>query len=238
MSQFDTIYAPLQSVWNGSGAVPTGYTGNPFAGAADTPANKLTAINSWVATTGATYALVPGQKVLNACAPGDLAALSATALQQLQIITGATGGVDSTPGSNQATALANIFAGKTTTLTALGALQTAAKTAASWWQQNGLPWAPTIWDAVAAGLAANPNVAPAPALYVYQIANPRSTGLALAVDIQYLPADAAGNPTGAAVTSETQLSASLAKSDVMMVALRRIVTGLLPRDTALAALSA
>ena len=231
-TQFAAIYAPLISVWNGTGAVPAGYSGSAFAGAGDTAANKLAAINSWVATTGATYQLVPSYRVLNACDKTDLAALTSDQKQQLAIVTG-SGLVDPTPGNNQVAILANIFAGKSTTLNALVALQAAAKSAPMWWAQNGLPWAPTLFDVVAAWLV--PNNA---TMWNYTAQNKRRAGFNIAVDILYAQTGSDYvTATGPTTMDAGFGSTSLADGDVNLQALKRIVNVLLPGDAALAALT-
>lgn len=232
-TQFAAIYAPLISVWNGTGAAPTGYSGNAFAGASDTAANKLAAINSWVATTGAVYALVPAYKIVNATAQADFAALTADQKTQYSIITG-TGTVDPTPGSTAANVLGNIFSGKSTTLNALVALQAVAKTSPAWWAQNGLPWPPTINDAIAAWLVTTNAT-----MWTFAPKNKRRVGFNVAVDILYTQTGSDYVTATGQTNSDVGFgSTSLADSDVTLQALKRIVNVLLPGDAALAALTA
>lgn len=235
-NQFITYYTNLITVWNGSGAPPSGYTGNTFSGAGDTAANKLTAINSWVANT-VTYSMIQGQKVLNSCASADLQALTSLQLQQLSAITGATGGVDPTPGSNQASALAAIFSGKANTLASLGSLQTSSKITTPWWRAQSLIQPVTQWDAVLAGLIANPNGINFPATYVYKQTNKRKINLNIAIDIQYFESSD-GVTLGTNIFTDNGFELPLlANNDVMLLALGRIVQYLLPRDAAFAALT-
>jgi hypothetical protein len=86
-----------------------------------TTAQKLATLNALVVTGSSVPALLSPSAILNAIVPADLAALTATQVSFLTLVLqGST--VNASKGTTIRAAIQTIFAGKTTTLSQLGAL--------------------------------------------------------------------------------------------------------------------
>lgn len=112
-------YDALVAVW--TAGKPAAATGSTYASNAPA-ATKLSAINAWTVAKGSAdrARLVPSD-ILNAIVFADLAAL--TQLQVSQLSTLLSGSlVDASSGTSIRTGIQALFAGKTTTLSQLGAL--------------------------------------------------------------------------------------------------------------------
>ena len=147
-------YDALIAAWNGATQPPSGAAGTAIVGGMTT-AQKLAAVNSWTVAGTVTYSKVQGSDVQNCIVLADWNAITDAQRSQVGTITGASGGIDPTPGKFAAAVLGSIFAGKATTLNALVALQNSVKSgsAVPWWQANGYARAFDIGDVTAAGLS-------------------------------------------------------------------------------------
>jgi len=102
-----------------------------------TTAAKLAAVNA-ATVAAAQPARLQVNAVVNAVVPADLMALTTNQLLALQIILFGNSSIDGSPGTTVRAAFQLIFAGKTATLAALGALVAPYDNAtAPWWQVNG-----------------------------------------------------------------------------------------------------
>lgn len=128
-------YAALTTEWN----TLTGTT-----------AQRLTALNALTVTGPAQKALLTPSQIINAVVPADLAALTTAQVSILTLVLqGST--VDGSVGTTVRAAVQNIFAGKTQTLSNLGALVTPFDSPQiSWWQAHGFGGPITLMDLEAA----------------------------------------------------------------------------------------
>lgn len=143
-------YTALTTAWNAQG-VPAGASGTAITGAMTT-AQKLVAANSWTVPGVTSPTIIATYKIYNAIVPADFQALTAPNQQLVRDIFG-MGTVDASPGTNVRATLASVFAGKTTTINALLALDAAFTSTIPWWQSNGYSSSFTLNDAMAAGLS-------------------------------------------------------------------------------------
>jgi hypothetical protein len=116
-----STYTALIAAWNSVTQPPAGVTGVGLSSSMTT-AQKLTAIDGWTVPTGVPLkAIFSPSVILNAIVPADLASLTATQVSFLTLVLqGST--VDGSAGTTVRAAIQNIFTGKTTTLSNLGAL--------------------------------------------------------------------------------------------------------------------
>lgn len=146
-------YDLLIAAWNGATQPPTGVTGTGLQ-AGDTTAQKLVKVNAWTVAAPAAKAILTPSAILNAIVPADLAALTSAQVAFLTLVLqGST--VDASQGTTVRAAIQTIFAGKTTTLSQLGALVAPFDTPPpiAWWKANGYPRAFDLGDIAAAGLS-------------------------------------------------------------------------------------
>jgi len=144
-------YDALIAAWNSATQPPAGVTGTAITGGMTT-AQKLAAINTWTVAVPQKAILQPSA-ILNAIVPGDLAALTSTQVAFLTLmLQGNT--VDASVGTTIRIAIQTIFAGKTTTLTQLGALVSPFDNyQAPWGPVNGYGVTITMADINGAGLS-------------------------------------------------------------------------------------
>lgn len=242
-AQQQAYYQALINAWNGTGALPAGCTGNTFAGAGDTPANKLAAINSWVMAGQAVQqpVVVQTTKIYNCIDfTNDWPVLSAAQQASVNTIL-SMGIVDASPGTQVRAQLVAAFTGRTSTLNALTALANSFKPSPFWWQVaqanggGGLLWAPRIHDAVAVGLVSNPTN------WSYRVSNRRfdSGTKSAVVDIAYTQLGADGiTPTGVVLNDLGFGDGIMTDASIAAQAIKRIANVFLPGDAALAALTA
>ena len=116
-------YTALQTAWAtssaSSGALPSGVTGTSLFGLST--ANKIAAVNAWMVVVPKP-AVLGITSVINAIAPADFLALTATQIAQMQLCLGSDGQVNASPGTTVRAVFQSIFAGKTTTLANLTTL--------------------------------------------------------------------------------------------------------------------
>lgn len=117
-----------------------------------TPA-KLAQLNALTAPATAQKAMLAPSAILNAVVFADLAALTQLQVTQLTLLLQG-GQVDASVGSSIRTGIQALFAGKTQTLSNLGALVAPFDSPTQpWWQGNGYPRAFDSGDIAAAGLS-------------------------------------------------------------------------------------
>jgi hypothetical protein len=118
-----------------------------------TTAQKLVQINALTVAASAEKAMLTPSQILNACVPADLAALTTAQVTLLALLlSGAS--VDASVGTTVRAGVQAIFAGKTTTLTQLGALVAPFDNPTiPWWQANGYTSPIGVGDIGAAGLS-------------------------------------------------------------------------------------
>jgi hypothetical protein len=127
-------YTNLINAWNSATQPPTGVTGTGLTGL--TTANKLIAINGWTVIGTATKAILSPSAILNAIVFSDLAALTQLQVSQLTLLL-AGSSVDASVGTSIRAGIQALFAGKTQTLTNLGALVAPFDSpAVPWWQAS------------------------------------------------------------------------------------------------------
>ena len=148
-------YTALQTAWAtssaSSGALPTGVTGTSLFGLST--ANKIAAINTWTVVVPQP-AILEITSVINAIAPADFLALTATQIAQMQLCLGNDGQVNASPGTTVRAVFQSIFAGKTTTLANLTTLVAPYDNATQPWSlQNGYAATITATDVADAGLS-------------------------------------------------------------------------------------
>lgn len=133
-------YHKLIAAWNDATQPPAGVTGTALA-VGMTTQKKIDAVNSWTVQVAApSIVWVPGNELRNAVVPADLAALTADQVAMLTFAWG-TDPIDATVGSLAYVAATTLFAGKSTTLSQLGAVQAkyAASPTLNWCAANGYP---------------------------------------------------------------------------------------------------
>jgi hypothetical protein len=118
-----------------------------------TTASKLTQINAATATGAAIPAIFSPSTILNACVAADIASLTTAQISLLTLLL-AGASVDASQSTTVRAGIQAIFAGKTTTLSQLGALVAPYDSpTVPWWQANGYPRAFDMGDVTAAGLS-------------------------------------------------------------------------------------
>ncbi len=78
-------YTPLINAWNSVTQPPTGVTGAALTGGMSTT-QKMAAVNAWTVLAPAVPMIVTPAQILNACTASDLAGLTTTQLQLLQLL--------------------------------------------------------------------------------------------------------------------------------------------------------
>lgn len=146
-------YDALIAAWNSVTQPPIGVVSGTAITGGMTTQQKINAVNSWL-IVGVTQPMVVSPAViLNACVASDLAALSVTQLQLLQLLLSGTS-VDASNGTTLRAAIIAIFTGKPS-LTSLAALAALYDTPhVPWWQfAGGLSTPVGVNDAIGAGLS-------------------------------------------------------------------------------------
>lgn len=117
-----------------------------------TTAQKLAQVNALTVPAGAPVkALLSPSQILNACVPADIASLSPAMVTLFALLLSGSQ-VDASVGTTVRIGIQTIFAGKTTTLSQLGALVAPYDTPSMpWWQANGYTGPFTQADLTAAG---------------------------------------------------------------------------------------
>ena len=113
-------YTALITAWNGATQPPTGVTGTALTGL--TTANKIIAVNGWTIIGPSIPAIFSASTILNACVAADIASLTTAQVTLLTLMLSGGDRVDGSKNTTVRAAIQAIFAGKTTTLTNLGAL--------------------------------------------------------------------------------------------------------------------
>jgi hypothetical protein len=112
-------YTALINAWNSPTQPPAGVTGSGLA-PGDTTQQKITKVNGWI-VAAPQKAMFSGTVIVNTIVATDLAALTALQVAQLQLLI-LDASIDASKGTSVRTAIQNMFAGKTQTLQAFGAL--------------------------------------------------------------------------------------------------------------------
>ena len=112
-------YTNLIAAWNNATQPPPGVTGTALT--ALSTANKIAAINAWTITGTPQKAVLSPSAVINAIVASDLASLTTAQVSLLTLLLQGSS-IDASVGTTIRAAAQAIFAGKTATLTALGAL--------------------------------------------------------------------------------------------------------------------
>jgi hypothetical protein len=145
-----SYYTILINAWNGVVQPPTGVTGTGLT-VGMTTQQKLDAVNAWTVVGAAQKCIIPVYQIINAIAPADFLALTATQLSQLQLLLNA-GTVDVSPGTTIRAIFQSMFVGKTTTINNLVALvKSFDSPPVLWWQANGYGSPFGVGDLAAAG---------------------------------------------------------------------------------------
>lgn len=118
-----------------------------------TTAVKLTQLNGLTAPSATQKAILSPSQILNAIVFTDLAAFTQLQVSQLTLLLAGTS-VDASVGTTIRAGIQALFAGKTASLTALGALVAPFDSpTVLWWQSAGYQRAFDLGDIAAAGLS-------------------------------------------------------------------------------------
>lgn len=110
---------------------------NAWPNLTGTTSQKLATLNTMTVSTASAKAILSPSQIINAIVPADLAGLSATMVVFLTLVLQGSS-VDASVGTTVRAAIQTIFAGKTTTLSQLGALVSPFDSPTQpWWQANG-----------------------------------------------------------------------------------------------------